>query len=121
MVVRLKNTIIESIEDTETRKLKVLNMVSKEEGARVVLELPEVLCDTMNPQDEVTIVIDSKPIARGPSAKLYAEGKVFRIKEDAGLEVVGAIGGLRLVLTISKPAASQRKTFDSDKFLLAII
>ncbi|MFX0044712.1 MAG: hypothetical protein ACFE8Z_02580 [Candidatus Hermodarchaeota archaeon] len=121
MVVRLKNTIIESIEDTETRKLKVLNMVSKEEGARVVLELPEVLCDTMSPKDEVTIVIDSKPITRGPNAKLYAEGKVFRIKEDAGLEVVGAIGGLRLVLTISKPAASQRKTFDSDKFLLAII
>ncbi|MHA2378003.1 MAG: hypothetical protein ACXADO_02520 [Candidatus Thorarchaeota archaeon] len=121
MVVRLKNTTIESIEDTETRKLKILNMVCRDEGARVVLELPEVLCDTMKAKDEVNIVIDSKPIARGPNAKLYAEGKLFRIKENAGLEIVGTIGGLKLVLTISKPTASQKNTFDSDKFLLAII
>ncbi|MFQ5831909.1 MAG: hypothetical protein ACE5H4_04355 [Candidatus Thorarchaeota archaeon] len=121
MVVRLKNAIVESIEDTETRKLKLLKMVCKEERARVVLELPEVLSEQMKPKDAVSMVIDSKPISRGANAKLYAEGKVFRINEDSGMEIVGTIGGLRLVLTLSKPSTSQRNTFGTDKFFLAII
>ncbi len=121
MVVRLKGTIVESVEDTETRKLKLLKMVCKEEGARVVLELPEVLSDQMKAKDAVLMIIDSKPISRGKNAKLYAEGKVFRINEDSGMEVVGTIGGLRLVLTLSNPSTSQKNTFSTDRFFLAII
>jgi hypothetical protein len=121
MVIRLKNAIVDSIEDTETKRLKVIKMIAKEDGARVSLELPEVLSGTMNPRDEVTVIIDSKPIARGDSAKLYAEGKVFRIRDDKGIEVTGTVGGLRMTLDLSSPTAAQRKTFDQDKFLIAII
>ncbi|MFW9798874.1 MAG: hypothetical protein ACFFD9_00405 [Candidatus Thorarchaeota archaeon] len=121
MVVRLKNTIVDSVEDTETRKLRILKMICKEEGARVILELPEVLSDQMKAKDTVSMVIDSKPIPKGTNAKLYAEGKVFRISEDSGMEVVGTIGGLRLILTLSSPSTSQRNTFGSDRFFLAII
>ncbi len=121
MVVRLKNATIESIEDTETKKLKVVKVDAKEDGAQITLELPEVLWAAMNPRDKVTVIIDSKPIARGESAKLYAESKVFRIREDNGIEVIGTVGGLRMTLDISSPTAAQRKTFDSGKFLIAIV
>lgn len=121
MVIRLKNAIVESIEDTETKRLKVIKMIAKEDGAQVSLELPEVLSGTINPRDEVTVIIDSKPIARGDSAKLYAEGKVFRIRDEKGFEVTGTVGGLRMTLDISSPTAGQRKTFDQDNFLIAII
>ncbi|MHA2020120.1 MAG: hypothetical protein ACW98J_00450 [Candidatus Thorarchaeota archaeon] len=121
MVIRLKNATIESIEDTETKRLKVVKVIAKEEGARVSLELPEVLCSTMNPRDEVTVIIDSKPIARGNNAKLYAEGKVFRIRDENGVEVTGTVGGLRMTLDLSSPTAAQRKTFDFEKFLIAIV
>lgn len=121
MVVRLKSTIIESIEDTETKRLKIVKLVSKDDGAQVTMELPEVLCDTMSPRDEVTVIVDSKPIPRGDAARLYAEGKVFRIKEEDGVEVTGTVGGLRITLSLSKPTAAQLKTFDSDKFLIAVL
>ena len=121
MVIRLKSAIVESIGDTETKRLKVVRMVAKEEGARVSLELPEVLSGTMNPRDKVTVIIDFKPIARGNNAKLYAEGKVFRIRDENGVEVTGTVGGLRMTLDLNSPTAAQRKTFDYDKFLIAII
>ena len=121
MVIRLKKAIVESIEDTETKRLKVVKVAAKEEGARVSMELPEVLCGAMNPRDAITVIIDSKSIARGNNAKLYAEGKVFRIREENGIEVTGTVGGLRMTLDISSPTAAQRKTFDSNKFLIAIV
>jgi len=121
MVVRLKNATVESIEDTETKRLKVVKLNAKEEGARISLELPEVLCTAMSPRDKVTVIIDTKPITRGESARLYAEGKVFRIRDDDGVEVTGTVGGLRMTLDISSPTAAQRKTFDSDRFLIVII
>ncbi|MHA2602322.1 MAG: hypothetical protein AM324_009355 [Candidatus Thorarchaeota archaeon SMTZ1-83] len=121
MVVRLKNATVESIEDTETKRLKVVKLNAKEEGARISLELPEVLCAAMSPRDKVTVIIDTKPITRGESARLYAEGKVFRIRDDDGVEVTSTVGGLRMTLDISSPTAAQRKTFDSDRFLIAII
>ncbi|MFX1262029.1 MAG: hypothetical protein ACFFAZ_08080 [Promethearchaeota archaeon] len=121
MVVRLKNATVDSIEDTETKRLKVVRMIAKEEGARISLELPEALSGTIKPRDEVTVIFDSKPIARGNNAKLYAEGKVFRIRNENGIEVTGTIGGLRMTLDLSNPTAAQRKTFDQKRFLMAII
>ena len=121
MVVRLKGALIESIEETETKRLKIVKLVSKADGAQVTMELPEVLCDAMNPRDEVTVIVDSKPIPRGDTARLYAEGKVFRIKDEDGVEVTGTVGGLRMTISLNKPTAAQRKTFDSDKFLIAVV
>ena len=121
MVIRLKNATVDSIEDTETKRLKVVRMIAKEEGARISLELPEVLSGTIKLRDEVTVIFDSKPIARGENAKLYAEGKVFRIRDENGIEVTGTVGGLRMTLDLSNPTAAQRKTFDQNSFLVAII
>jgi hypothetical protein len=121
MVIRLKNATVDSIEDTETKRLKVVRMIAKDEGARMSLELPEVLSGTMKLRDEVTVIFDSKPIARGKNAKLYAEGKVFRIRGENGIEITGTVGGLRMILDLNSPTAAQRKTFDQDKFLVAII
>ncbi len=117
----MKKATVESIEDTETKRLKVVKVIAKEEGVRISLELPEVLSSTLNPRDEITVIIDSKPIARGNSAKLYAEGKVFRIRDENGVEITSTIGGLRMTLDLSSPTAAQRKTFDQNRFLIAII
>ncbi len=120
MVVRLRDAVIESIDDTETKRLRLVQISSKEEGANITLELPEALCDTLNPQDSIVVVIDSKPLARGEKSRLYLESKVFRTSDNGGLNVIGAIGGLRLVVNLTKPTAAQRNTFDSDKVYFMI-
>ncbi len=120
MPVRIKDAVINSIETTETKKLKVLKMVSKTEGATLTIELPDALCDPFNVKDSIAVTIGSEEIARGEKAKLYAEGTVFKMNEVEGLEVVGTIGGLRFVLNLSSPKPTQRKTFDSEKFFLSL-
>ena len=120
MVVRLKDTIIESIKDTETRRLKLLSLSSKSEGASITLELPDALSSTLGVNENVTVTLDSKPILKGESAKLYVEGTVFRKSADDGLEVIGSVGGLRLVLNLAKPTASQVNTFDEEKFYMTL-
>ena len=120
MVIRLKDTVIESVDDTETRRLKLIKMSSKTSGATITLELPEALSGTLNSGETVTIVIDSKEIAKGTSAKLYVEGSLFKLSEEDGLEIIGSIGGLRLVLTLAKTTPALTKTFDSSKFYMAI-
>lgn len=120
MVIRLKDTVIDSIEDTETRRLKLVKISSKSEGAILTLELPEALCGSMNEGETVSIVIDSKEIIKGDESKLYLEGNVFKKNEKEGLEITGSIGGLRLVVNLANATPSQASSFDSDKFYLAI-
>lgn len=120
MVVRLRNTVIESIEDTDTKRLKLIRIVSKEEGAAITLELPEALCETLNTSDSVAITMDSKALTKGEKSKLYMEGKVFRTGDENDLNVIVTSGGLRLTVTISKPTAAQRATFDADKLFFMI-
>lgn len=120
MVIRLKDAKIDSIEDTETRRLKIIKISSKSEGANLTLELPEALCENMNTDDSVSIIIDSKEIAKGKDSKLYLEGSVFKKNDKEGLEVTGSIGGLRLVVSLAKATTNQASSFDDDKFFLAL-
>ncbi|MDH4213721.1 MAG: hypothetical protein OEV85_07350 [Candidatus Thorarchaeota archaeon] len=120
MVIRFKDTTIDSIEDTETRRLKILKISSRAEGAALTLELPEALCGSLTAGDNISIIIDSKPIPTGESSKIYVEGNVFKKVIKDNLEVVGSIGGLRLVLTLAKTTPSQSSTFDLDKFYMTI-
>lgn len=112
--------MIESVDDTETRRLKLIKMSSKTEGATITLELPEALSGTMGSGETVSVTIDSKEIATGGSSKLYVEGTIFKKSETDVFEVIGSIGGLRLVLTLAKATPSQTKTFESEKFFMAI-
>jgi len=120
MVIRLKDTVIESVDDTETRRLKLVKMSSKVDGATITLELPEALSGTLSLGETVNVVIDSKEIVKGEDAKLYVEGSLFKKSDSNGLEIIGSVGGLRLVLTMAKATPTQAKTFDSTKFFMAI-
>lgn len=120
MPVRIKDAKISSIEDSETKKLKILKMTSKVENATLTVELPDALCDPFSVKDLVAVTIDSEPIASGEKAKLYAEGTVFKIDDSDNLKVVATIGGLRLELDLASPKPTQRKTFDSEKVFFAI-
>ena len=120
MVIRLKDTVIESVDDTETRRLKLIKMSSKTDGATITLELPEALSGTMGIGESVSVVIDSKEIATGANSKLYVEGTVFKKSDTDDFEIIGSIGGLRLVLTMAKATPTQIKTFDSERFYMAI-
>ncbi|MFW9843879.1 MAG: hypothetical protein ACFFEV_04830 [Candidatus Thorarchaeota archaeon] len=120
MVIRLKDIVIESVDDTETRRLKLIKMTSKTEGATITLELPDALCGSMRSGETVSITIDSKEIATGESSKLYVEGTIFKKSDSGDFEIIGSIGGLRLVFTLAKATPSQIKTFDSERFYMAI-
>ncbi|MBN2229908.1 MAG: hypothetical protein JW779_09990 [Candidatus Thorarchaeota archaeon] len=120
MVIRLKDAIIDSVDDTETRRLRLLKISSKSDGAALTLELPEALCGALNTSDVVDIVVDSKPIPKSDASKLYIEGTVFKKSDKKGLEVIGSIGGLRFVINIAKATPSQISTFDTEKFYLTI-
>ncbi len=120
MSVRIKDAIISSIDDAETKKLKVLKITSKLESATLTLELPDALCDPFNVKDSVVVTISSEPIPRGENAKLYAEGTVFKINEMENFEVVATIGGLRLEFEIPSPKPTQRKAFDSERIFIAL-
>ncbi|TET09466.1 MAG: hypothetical protein E3J86_08070 [Candidatus Thorarchaeota archaeon] len=121
MVIRLKDAVIDSIKETETQRLKLLNVSSKSDGATLSLELPDALCDMLSPNDSISILIDSKPITKGDQAKLYVEGNVFKKIVNDNLDIIGSVGGLRLVLSVAKATPSQSNTFSSDKFFLAIM
>jgi hypothetical protein len=120
MAIRFKDTTIDAVEDTETRRLKILKISSKTEGVTLTLELPEALCGTLAVGNNIGVVIDSKPIASGELSKLYVEGSVFKKLDKEGFEVVGSVGGLRLVLSIAKATPSQISTFDSEKFYMTL-
>lgn len=120
MVVRIKGGIIDQIEDTETKHLKLLRMSSQPEKTTLILELPEALCSVFKSQDAVDIKIDSKPMLKGEKAKLYVEGAVFRIIDNSEMEVTGTMGGLRFTISIGNPTPAKRKTFESDRLFIII-
>ncbi len=120
MPIKLKSAVIDSVEETETKRLKLIKISSKTDGATVTLELPEALCDTINVKDSIDIVIDANPILKGETAKFYAEGTVFKSNLDDNLEVVGSIGGLKLIVEIAKPKPAQKKAFETEKFFLML-
>jgi hypothetical protein len=78
------------------------------------------LCERLDNGDQVDIVLDEVPIATGEKTRLYAEGSVFKVSDEETYQVVGTIGGLRMVLSLSKPTPSQKKTFLSGHFYLAL-
>ena len=120
MVVRIKGGIIDQIEDTETKRLKFLRISAPPEKMTLIIELPEALCSVFESQDTVDIKIDSKPMLKGEKAKLYAEGKVFRIINNDEMEIIGTLGGLRLTISIGNPTPAKRKTFESDRLFIII-
>jgi hypothetical protein len=120
MVVRIKGGIIDQIEDTEVKRLKILKMTSQIDKTTLTLELPEALCNVFKSKDPVVIKIDSKPILKGEKAKLYLEGTVFRITNNNDVEIAGTLGGLRFTLSMANPTPAKRKTFESDRLFLMI-
>ena len=95
-------------------------MSSKTAGATVTLELPEALSGTIGLGETVNITIDSKEIVKGEASRLYVEGTIFKKTNSDNLEIIGSIGGLRLVLSLAKTTPTQMKTFESEKFYMAI-
>ena len=121
MGIKLKDAIIDLIDDTETKRLKLVKITSKIDGATLTMELPEALCERLSVKDHVDVTLDSKPIPKGEEARLYAEGTLLRIVEGKALEIMGSMGGLRVELKVTKPTPSQSKTFASNVFYLMIL
>lgn len=120
MGIKLKDAVIDLIDDTETKRLKLVRITSKIDGATLTTELPEALCERLKVKDRVDVTLDSKPIPKGEEAKLYAEGTLLRVVEGKALEILGSVGGLRVELKVTKPTPSQSKTFTSGTFYLMI-
>jgi hypothetical protein len=118
MVIRLKDAIIDSIDDTETKKLKLIKVTSKIDGATLELEIPEALCERLAKNDNIVIIIDEKPITKGSNAKVYMQGTVFKMDEENGFRIVGTMGGLRLLFTIDKLTPTKKRTFMGDSFYI---
>lgn len=121
MGIKLKDAIIDLIDDTDTKRLKLVKITSKIDGATLTIELPEALCERLSVKEHVDVTLDSKAIPKGEEAKLYAEGTLLRVLEGKALEIMGSIGGLRLELKVTKPTPSQSKTFASNVFYLMIV
>ena len=119
MPLRIKDAVVTTIEDGETKRLKILKMSSKEMGATLTFEVPRVLSDPFNVKDEISVIIDSEEIAKGEQSKLYAEGTIFKMDDSENLSVVATFGGLRFVLEMSDPKPAQKKIFDSEKIFIA--
>ena len=120
MVVRIKGGLIDQIEDTETKRLKLLKISSKKDKVAISLEIPEALCNVFEPHDTVDVRIDSKPMPKVEKIKLYLEGAVFRVVDNTEMEVTGTLGGLRLTISVGNPTPAKRKTFESDRIFLMI-
>jgi hypothetical protein len=118
MVIRLKSASIDSIDDTETRRLKRVKVISKSDGATLELELPEALCSQISKSNTIDVMIDSKPIPKGEESKLYMEGEIFKQKDNDEFQVVGSIGGLRLMLTLTSATPAKKKTFDTAQIFI---
>lgn len=121
LVIRIKEAIIEEISQTETKRLKLVRIASKSEGAELSIELPDALCEMMKPKEQVAVVIDDKPITKGEKSRFYAQGRVFKINTEDKFEAVGTIGGLRMVVKLSNPTPSQRQTLAGQKFYVTFL
>ncbi|NWF94699.1 MAG: hypothetical protein HXY34_01000 [Candidatus Thorarchaeota archaeon] len=120
MVVRLKDALIESIDETETKKLRILTATSKEGGAVFSIELPDVLSSRLSARETVDVILDEEPIADGDKARVYGEGVAYKVTEEGTYELVGTVGGLRIHLSLVKATPSQKKTFSQGKFYFGL-
>ncbi len=120
MPVKLKDVTIESITQTEAKKMKLVKAVCKRAGMTLSLELPEVLSNRMNINETIEVHIDKKPIAMGEKARVYGEGIIFKIRREGPFELVATVGGLRFVFTASELTESERNTFENDRFYFAL-
>ena len=104
MVIRIKGGIIDQIEDTETKRLKLLKISSPTEKAILTIELPEALSNAFKPQDIIDVKIDSKPIhtqdmqVRNGQTWIYAEpsGDFNPIHTDDKSAMESGLGGIVL-------------------------
>ncbi len=120
MVVILKDVTVESINETEVKKLKIIRGVSNSVGVRFSLELPEVFSSRLRVGENIEIHIDKAPIPAGDRAKIHGEGTVFRIKGENPFELIATVGGLRLILTAPQFTESERSTFEGGRFYFAL-
>ena len=120
MAIRIKGVKVQSVENTETKRLKIVKLDSKSDGITLVLEVPEALCAKIEDSKTLDGVIDSKPKTRGEKSLLYMEGTVFKQKDEKEFEVVATMGGLRLVIVLRKATPAKKKTFDSETIFLAL-
>ena len=120
MVVKLENAKIESMEETETKNLRLLEISSREGKAKLTLELPEVLCETLDSEEPVDVHFSPRETKRGSQSSIYAKGTIFKMKGNEDLRVVGSIGGLRMVLSIKGASSTERRSFESEEFYIAI-
>ena len=120
MAIRIKGVKVQSVENTETKRLKIVKLDSKSDGITLVLEVPEALCAKIEDSKTLDVVIDSKPITRGEKSLLYMEGTVFKRKDEKEFEVVATMGGLRLMVVLRKATPAKKKTFDSETIFLAL-
>jgi hypothetical protein len=118
MVIRLKDANIDSIDDTETRRLKKIRVASKTDGVTLELELPEALCSQISKSDTINVIIDSKPIPKGEESKLYLEGETFKQKDNDEFQIIGSIGGLHMMLTLANATPAKKKTFDTAQIFI---
>ena len=120
MPIRIKDVKVQSVEDTETKRLKIVKLDSKSDGIALILEVPEALSAKIEDSKTLDVVLDSKPITRGEKSILYMEGTVFKQKDDKEFEVVATMGGLRLVVVLKNATPAKKKTFDSESIFLAL-
>ena len=120
MTIRIKGVKVQSVEDTETKRLKIVKLDSKSDGITLTLEVPEALCAKIADSKTLDVVIDSKPITRGKKSILYMEGTVFKQKDNKEFEAVATMGGLRLVIVLKNATPAKKKIFDSESIFLAL-
>ncbi|MFO7837176.1 MAG: hypothetical protein R6V83_11005 [Candidatus Thorarchaeota archaeon] len=120
MVVKLENAVIESMEETETKNLRLLEITSEGGNARLSLELPEVLCETLDQEKPIDVHISPRETKKGSRSNIYAKGTIFKLEDEEELRVVGSIGGLRLVVSIEDASSTEKRSFESGEFYIAI-
>ncbi|TFF87040.1 hypothetical protein EU519_00325 [Candidatus Thorarchaeota archaeon] len=120
MAIRIKESKLDAIEETETKGLMMLTITEKSEGLKLALELPEALATQFSAKEKIDVVIDDSPISNGDEARFYAEGNVFKARLDEEVDVVGTLGGLRLVVEMDKVTAAKERIFTADRIYLAL-
>lgn len=121
MVIRIKGANIDTVEETDTRRLMSVKISSKEAGFSMTMDLPDALSSSFQPKDSVDVIIDSEPISQGERARLHVESQIFKIKSGENMEIIGSVGGLRIEIILKKTTPARKKTFESEKFYLAMI
>ncbi len=112
--------VVESIDETETRRLKRIKIVSRDGGMTVLMELPEALCESIGENQEIEVTIETDGSADAEGTRLYVRGTVFRRKGTHTNEIVGSVGGLRVILIFAEPIPFMTEILEKGVFYLAI-